>query len=125
MAAEVIRTASAILSLTWIAAEVSTPFFDGSRMPQQAETIRREPPPMPGNGPYRVAIADVPWPYEDRQADPTHRGARPYPTMTIQAICDKGPEVQAIMHQDAIMWFWITNFHMRFAFDVLDAWGFE
>ena len=31
---------------------------------QQAERIRAEPPPLPGKGPYRVAVADIPWAYE-------------------------------------------------------------
>jgi N6-adenosine-specific RNA methylase IME4 len=28
-------------------------------------------------------------------------------------------------HQDCILWLWCTNQHMRQAFAVLDAWGFE
>jgi hypothetical protein len=31
---------------------------------QQAELIRAEPPPLPGNEPYRVIVADPPWTYE-------------------------------------------------------------
>jgi ParB family chromosome partitioning protein len=31
---------------------------------QQAELIRAEPPPLPGNEPYRVIVADPPWLYE-------------------------------------------------------------
>ena len=55
---------------------------------QQAELIRAEPPPLPGNGPYRVIVADPPWPYEKRDEDPSHRGALPYPTMSIEEICE-------------------------------------
>jgi hypothetical protein len=37
---------------------------------KQAELIRKEPPPLPGNGPHRVIVADPPWPYEIRDEDP-------------------------------------------------------
>jgi N6-adenosine-specific RNA methylase IME4 len=33
--------------------------------------------------------------------------------------------VGSIMHADSILWFWTTNFHMRHAFGILDAWGFH
>jgi N6-adenosine-specific RNA methylase IME4 len=99
--------------------------FKRLRVAKQAEAIRAEPPPMPNRGPYRVAVFDVPWPYEVRQEDVSHRAARPYPTMTLAAISALGPQVQKIMHDDFIGWFWTTNYHMRFAFDVLDAWGLE
>ncbi len=90
---------------------------------KQAELIRAEPPPLPNRGPYRVGTVDVPWPYEVDDADPSHRGAWPFPTMSIEQIC--ALPVSSIMHADAILWFWTTNFHMRLAFKVLDAWGFH
>jgi N6-adenosine-specific RNA methylase IME4 len=93
------------------------------RIEQQAERIRSEPPPLPGNGPYRVAVVDLPWPYEVRDEDPSHRAARPYPTMSIAEMC--ALPVPSIMHADSILWTWTTNHHMREAYDVLDAWGFE
>ena len=73
-------------------------------------------------GPYRVAVVDVPWPYEVDDDDPSHRGVWPYTTMSIEQIC--ALDVMSIMHKDAILWMWTTNFHMRVAFKVLDAWGF-
>jgi N6-adenosine-specific RNA methylase IME4/ParB-like chromosome segregation protein Spo0J len=93
------------------------------KIARQAELIRAEPPPLPGNGPYRVIVADVPWPYEKRDEDPSRRGVRPYATMSIAGIC--AIDVSAIAHEDSILWFWVTNHHMREAFQVLDAWGFE
>lgn len=53
---------------------------------QQAKLIRAEPPPLPGNGPYRVIVADPPWPYEIRDEDPSHRGVLPYASASIEAI---------------------------------------
>jgi N6-adenosine-specific RNA methylase IME4 len=90
---------------------------------KQSEAIRREPPPLPGNGPYRVIVADPPWPYEKADVDPYSRGVYPYPAESIAKIC--ALDVAAIAHEDSILWLWVTNHHMREAFSVLDAWGFE
>jgi N6-adenosine-specific RNA methylase IME4 len=91
---------------------------------KQAELIRAEPPPLPGNGPYRVGVADVPWPYEADDENAALRGVLPYPTMSIEQICDL--DVASIMHDDSILWFWIPNFHLAQGFHVpvLRAWGF-
>jgi N6-adenosine-specific RNA methylase IME4 len=91
---------------------------------QPAGAIRAEPPPYPaGNGPYRVIIADPPWPYELRSEDPSHRGVHPFPSMSIEQICAEVHKVKAIAHQNCILWLWTTNHHMSEAFAVLDAWG--
>ena len=89
---------------------------------KKSEAIRREPPPLPGNGPYRVIVADPPWPYE-RMADPTHRGTAPYPSMSLADIC--AMKVASMAYDDCIMWLWTTNAFLPDAFDVLEAWGFE
>jgi N6-adenosine-specific RNA methylase IME4 len=89
---------------------------------RQSMAIRAEPPPLPMNGPYRVIVADPPWPYEVRQEDPSHRATHPYPTMSIAQICEI--DVVSIAHDDCILWLWTTNHHMRHAYAVLDAWGF-
>jgi N6-adenosine-specific RNA methylase IME4 len=90
---------------------------------RQAEAIRKEPPPLPGRGPYRVIVADPPWPAEVRMEDPSHRAAAPYPTQSIADIC--ALPVASIAHSDSILWLWTTNFFMRSAFAVLDSWHFE
>ena len=89
---------------------------------KQAEEINGEPPPLP-TGPFRVIVADPPWPYDKRAGDPSHRADLPYPAMTIEDI--KALPVQGLSCGDSILWLWTTNAHMRVAFDVLDAWGFE
>lgn len=53
---------------------------------QQAEQLAREPLPPPA-GPYRVLVADFPWPYESRNDDPTHRGTTPYAQLSIDEGC--------------------------------------
>jgi MT-A70 len=90
---------------------------------KQGDAIRAEPPPLPGNGPYRVIVADPPWPYEKRAEDPSRRGVLPYATMSIAEI--KAMDVVSIAHEDCLLWLSTTNHHMREAFDVLNAWGFE
>jgi hypothetical protein len=66
------------------------------KIARQAEAVRREPPPLPGHGPYRVLCIDIPWPYEFRDEDPSHRGALPYLTMPIEQICKI--DINALMH---------------------------
>ncbi len=90
---------------------------------KKAEAIRKEKPTLPGRGPYRVIVADPPWPYELRKVDPSHRATHPYPQMSINQI--KALAVGEIAAPDSILWLWTTNHHMREAFEVLDAWGFE
>ena len=95
------------------------------RIAQQAETIRREAPPLPGHGPYRVIVADPPWP-SLRIDDPSSRGVMmPYPLMTIEQIC--GLPVASIAHRDCVLWLWTTNYHLVTggALAVCKAWGFE
>ena len=91
------------------------------KIAKQAESIRAEPPPLPNRGPYRVAVVDLPWPYEVRDEDPTRRGVLPYCSMSIEQMC--ALPVPSILHQQAIVWLWTTNHYMRDAYIVLDAWG--
>jgi N6-adenosine-specific RNA methylase IME4 len=99
--------------------------FKRLKVRRQADAIRAEPPPLPNKGPYRVIVADVPWPYEIRKEDPSHRGALPYPTMSIDQICAMGDKVRRIAHEDCLLLLWTTNLFMRHAYVVLDSWGFE
>jgi len=88
----------------------------------QADAIRREPPPLP-EGPFRVIVADPPWAYDTRADDGTHRAANPYPSMSVASIASMA--VAGMAHDDCILWLWTTNAHMREAFGVVDAWGFQ
>ena len=87
-----------------------------------AEHLRAEPPPLP-SGPYRVITADPPWPYDVRQADPSHRATHPYPQMSIDQIC--ALDVAGLAHPDSILWLWTTNHHIEQALAVVRAWGFK
>lgn len=97
--------------------------FKRLKVMKQSEAIRKEPPPLQNKGPYRVIVADPPWPYELRKEDPSHRATHPYPQMSMDEI--RAVKVAAIAHEDCLLWLWTTNHHMREAFTVLDAWGFQ
>src|SRR5262249_33630295 len=56
------------------------------KIAKQAEQIRAEPPPLPGNGPYRVIVIDVPWQTKVRGDDPSCRRVPPFPPMSIEEI---------------------------------------
>ena len=43
--------------------------------------------------------------------------------MDIEEI--KSMPIACIADENAILWLWTTNAHLRVAFDVVDAWGFE
>jgi N6-adenosine-specific RNA methylase IME4 len=89
---------------------------------RRAAEIAAEPPPLP-DGRFRVIVADPPWKYDARAEDPSHRAANPYPQMSLEDICTL-PVIDHA-HDEAVLWLWTTNSHMRDAFSVLDAWGFR
>lgn len=82
---------------------------------RQARELDVAPPALP-TGPFQVIVADPPWKYESG-------GELPYPTMEIQDI--KALPVREIADENAILWLWTTNAHLRVAFEVAEAWGFE
>jgi N6-adenosine-specific RNA methylase IME4 len=85
--------------------------FRRLRVAQQAEIIRAEPPPLPGNGPYRCAVVDFPWADDTgRYDDPSHRLITPYPPMTLEEIC--AFDLASILTTDAVVWMWTTNYHV-------------
>jgi len=90
---------------------------------REAERIRAEPPPLP-NGKWRVGVCDVPWPSEPDDPEPAERGYWPFATMSLEALAARS-DIGERLHEDAVLWFWVTNFHMRYAFTILEAWGFR
>jgi N6-adenosine-specific RNA methylase IME4 len=100
--------------------------FKRLRTMEQADKIRKEPPPLPGNGPYRAIVADPPWAAEPEDDDPERlaRGYYPYPTMSIGQIA--AVDVKSIAHKDCLLALWITNFHLAHGhqMEILKAWDF-
>jgi N6-adenosine-specific RNA methylase IME4 len=94
------------------------------KIARQAEAIRAEAPSLPGKGPYRVIVADPPWPTQVRADDPSCRRAIQYPPMSIEEIC--AMKVADLAHEDCILWLWITNADLVAGahLAVLKAWGF-
>jgi ParB/RepB/Spo0J family partition protein len=88
---------------------------------QQAERLRAEPPPWPGNGPYRVSVVDLPWPNECQ--DSCSDRQTPYPTMSIEQMCKL--DVASRMHEDSIILMWVTNFVLLHGvhIPILKSWG--
>ena len=84
---------------------------------RKSNEIEKNPPQLP-TGKYETIVADPPWEY------PTgSEWSLPYPSMTLNEI--KGLDVASLAADDCVLWLWTTNAHLRVAYDVLDAWGFE
>jgi len=88
---------------------------------ESSERLKGFALPTSADGPFGVIVADPPWTYDKRAEDDTHRGACPYPCMSLDAI--KAIEIPAV--NDAILWLWTTNAHLEHAFGICRAWGFE
>lgn len=86
------------------------------RMRDRVEQVKAYVPP---EGKYPVIVVDPAWKYEDKLEGVERE--LPYPTMSIFEI--KALQIPAA--DDCVLWLWVTNAHMRQAFEVLDAWGFE
>ncbi len=80
---------------------------------QIALQIAAEPAPLQ-EGPFRVIVADPPWPAEFEL---------PYPTMAIEEIC--ALDVARRAHDDAVLFLWCINSMIPEAFRVAEAWGFR
>jgi N6-adenosine-specific RNA methylase IME4 len=92
---------------------------------KQEDALEQNPPTIPPGVPYDVIVADPPWPYKNDRL--------PYPTMTVDQIIKhqirvEGTEmklpIQEIAAENAILWLWVPNAHLREAFDVIHEWGF-
>ena len=90
---------------------------------KQAEQIRAEPPPLPGNGPYRGGFIDIPWAYEPNDENVAQRGVLPYSTLSIEQAC--ALNVGQILHADAALGIWVTNFILLHGLHLklMCAWG--
>jgi len=82
---------------------------------KQARELEAAATELPA-GPFQVIVADPPWQYETGNS-------LPYPTMPIEDI--KAMPVREIANDNAILWLWTTSSHLRVAFEVAEAWGFE
>jgi len=81
---------------------------------RQVKELEASPSKLPP-GRFNVFVADPPWRYES--------DGLAYPTMSTEEI--KAMRVAEMADDNAIVWLWTTNAHLRFAFEVVEAWGFE
>ena len=87
---------------------------------------------------YNVVYADPPWKIKAGRkiggykmengkqlflSDDNKTRNTEYPHMTIQEI--KNLDIKNITAEDAHLYMWVTNAHLPFAFDILEAWGFK
>jgi N6-adenosine-specific RNA methylase IME4 len=93
------------------------------KIAHESEKIRQEPQPLP-KGPFRVAVVDPPWEFEEGYSL-SRLGVTPYPTMSIGEI--KALPVPEIMCPDSVLWMWATNRHLAGgeAGQILKHWGFR
>lgn len=76
---------------------------------------------------YKCIVVDPPWPERMSNKYNKTRNRRPaslpYKTMSIDSI--KRLPVGDLAGEDAHLWLWTTNSHLRAAFDVIESWGFK
>jgi N6-adenosine-specific RNA methylase IME4 len=98
------------------------------RQNQRRETVekinRDEVTPLP-IGPFRVILADVPWPYENSDGHLGSRGHITYPPMSIDEICRLVTDIDKLAHHDCVLGFWSTNLFMKDTPRVIEAWKFD
>ena len=82
---------------------------------KQAKELEAKSPKLP-TGPFQVIVADPPWEYASGNS-------LPYPTMPLDEIREL--PVQDLADPNALLWLWTTNTHLRAAFGIAEAWGFE
>jgi N6-adenosine-specific RNA methylase IME4 len=88
-------------------------------------TISGANSPLPQDQKYPVILADPPWHFEVYNEDSgvERAAANHYPTMALAEIC-KLP-IADLATPDAVLFLWTTAPHLREAFEVLAAWGFQ
>ncbi len=76
-------------------------------------------------GKFDRILADMPWPHEPDDPNPGERGraTRDYPTMSLDEM--KAMPIGKRAAKDCVLYMWVTGFHMRYAYEVMDAWGFK
>lgn len=89
-------------------------------------TINEQKVPPAPIGPFRVIVADFPWPYDNSDQHEGSRGHIPYPAMSIEQGLAMAGELDKLAHEDGcILAFWTTNAFMPEAVRMVEAWGFS
>ena len=88
---------------------------------KQRQDHQRITTTLPPTGTYQVLVIDPPWPYTNRDQDPSHRAKNPYVSLSLEEIS----KLSIPASPDSIVWLWTTNAFLPDAFGLLAAWGFE
>ena len=96
---------------------------------QAVQKEKKDNPPAPIVGKYRVWYADPPWSYGNSgvidDSDGYGRAERHYPVMTIEELCEMGPQIKEQCEDDAVLFLWVTSPLLEECFPVIKAWGFK
>jgi N6-adenosine-specific RNA methylase IME4 len=76
------------------------------------------------NGGYPIIYTDNPWKFDNAQSHDPARGGTPYKQMSLQELCDMGPLIQAVAHEDCALFMWASLTKIPEALECMDAWGF-
>jgi len=92
------------------------------KIKQQQKEIE-ENPPENLKGKYEVIVVDPPWKYQISTVYDTKgfRGITDYPTMSVEEI----KKIKIPAADNCVLWLWTTHRFMRYAFELLDEWGFQ
>ena len=75
---------------------------------------------------YRIIYADPPWSFGSKQYQDSGRPMIPlenkYPVLSVEDI--KSLPVRGICEDDAALFLWVTDAHLREGLDVINSWGF-
>lgn len=77
---------------------------------------------------FNCILADPPWPMKmagkrKRSKEGQRPNTLPYPTMSIEQICNL--KVREMASDECHLWLWTTNSHLEEGFKVMRAWGFK
>ena len=77
---------------------------------------------------YNIIYADPPYSFNSPKYQDGNRGfgnrvEDRYKTMSIKDICDL--PVKDITDNDALLFMWVVDSHLKKSFDIIDAWGFK
>lgn len=101
------------------------------KIQKQREEIKRLIPENRLKQEYDVIVIDPAWRYsgdifkEQEDGLPVFnyegmRGTTPYPTMSIEEI----KNIKLPCSKDCVLWLWTTNLFLKYAFEILESWGF-
>ncbi len=107
----------------WLASSEEISSAGALRLEATLRYADRKASPLP-KGKFGVIYADPPWQYEY-----AHKSFKKvddhYPTMSLEEICDMGPDIKRLSGKDCTLFLWIPSPHLEKFPAVLEAWGYR